>query len=144
MGKNWLHAIESYDPSVITWSTQSYRYVRRETQCLYAVRHVDPRTSLASLISWLTINPKRLNILRQAGVYRAWHFTPLGILPCSFPRPWNTNRNSNNIYQETRLRLQFSSAVGAYIAEIILFYVRNLFASHSNDHVDNKIELLKI
>lgn len=36
-----------------------------------------------SLISWLTINPKCLNILPQAGVYRAWHFTLLGVLPSS-------------------------------------------------------------
>jgi len=89
------------------------------------------------LISWLTINPKRLNILRQADVYRAWHFTLLGVLPHSFPRPWNTNRNSNNIYQETRSLLRFSCSC-ICIAKIILLCIFDLFTRDSNDSVENK------
>lgn len=56
--------------------------------------HISRDTSIHEhrclLISWLTINPKCLNILLQAGVYRAWHFTLSGVLPCSLYIPSTT------------------------------------------------------
>lgn len=63
---NWqkfMRAVESYSRSAITWVTLFYRYTctrKRETRCLYAVRHVDPQTSLASnkLVNHKSETPK--------------------------------------------------------------------------------------